>query len=265
MKILFLGDIVGNTGRRVVRENALSLKATYGADIIVANGENAAGGSGITPPTADEIFSSGIDLITTGNHIWNRKEVFKYLDTNSHRICRPLNYYSKNPGVGFVTYQPPESLTHKKVTFVNLAGRVFMSELADCPFTALENFLETRSKDERGITIVDFHAEATSEKTALAVAFDGKVDAVLGTHTHVQTADERVLKNGTAYISDVGMCGAYESIIGVESRPVISRFVTGISSSFGAADGIGMINGVLLDFSQERPGIERVRFTESGA
>jgi len=263
VKILFLGDIVGNTGRRVVSKNCAALKTTYGADLVIANGENAAGGSGITPTTADEIFASGVDLITTGNHIWKRKEVFKYLSSNSHRICRPLNYYSGNAGVGSITHKftAPDS-TEKKLTVINLAARVFMAELSDCPFVALEKFLASSSKDERGVTIVDFHGEATSEKAALAFAFDGQVDAVLGTHTHVQTADERILSKGTAFITDVGMCGAYESIIGVEPRPVISKFITGIPVSFGAAGGRGMINGVLLNFDPDQARIERIKFLE---
>jgi len=260
---LFLGDIVGNTGRRVVIQNCAALRATYEADLVIVNGENAAGGSGITPATADEIFASGVDLITTGNHIWKRKEIFKYLTANKQRICRPLNYYSGNAGVGSITHKFTASdLTEKKLTVINLAGRIFMAELSDCPFVALEMFLDSSSKEERGYTIVDFHGEATSEKAALAYAFDGQVDAVLGTHTHVQTADERVLLKGTAYITDVGMCGAYESVIGVEARPVISKFITGIPVSFGAASGRGMINGVVLDFRKSDAKIERVRFLE---
>lgn len=247
----------------MVRERCFGLKESYNADIVIANGENAAGGSGITPSTADEIFSSGVDLITTGNHIWKRKEVFKYLDSNKHRICRPLNYYSGNAGIGSITHSFTGSdSTRKKLTVINLAARVFMSELSDCPFVALEKFLSLSSSQERGITIVDFHGEATSEKAALAYAFDGQVDAVLGTHTHVQTADERILPKGTAFITDVGMCGAYDSIIGVEVKPVITRFITGLNVSFGAASGRGIVSGVSLDFSSNLPVIERVKYLE---
>ncbi len=246
----------------MVREHAASLRQHFNADVVIANGENAAGGSGITPATAEEIFSAGVDYITTGNHIWNRKEILPYLDAQGGKICRPLNY-PPNAGQGFIEAEIETVASGKmKLAIVNLACRIFMSELADCPFAALKKFLGERS--EGGITIVDLHGEATSEKVAFGYAFDGQVDAVLGTHTHVQTADERILPKGTAYISDVGMCGAYESVIGVEIEPVISNFVTGMKSRFSTASGRGMLNGVLLKFSGTERSIERIRIIEEG-
>lgn len=261
MKILFLGDIVGNTGRRVVREHLDNLKRTHQPDLIIANGENAAGGAGIDPKCAEELYEAGIELLTTGNHIWNRKEIFPYLDTNRHRICRPGNYSAKNPGAGFIEHKTSNDI---KLTVVNLAARVFMADMADCPFDYMERFLKDHL--DRGITIVDFHGEATSEKVAMGYFLDGQVSAVVGTHTHVQTADERVLPKGTAYISDLGMTGAIESVIGVQIEPVVERFRTGLHTKFEAAKGRAAVCGVLLNISEKTllaEGIERIRFEES--
>jgi len=262
MKILFLGDIVGKSGRQAVSAHLQELKASYGADVVIANGENAAGGAGIDPKCAEELYEAGVELLTTGNHIWKRKEILPFLDRNKHRIVRPMNYYAKNPGAGSLEYQCSNGV---KLTLVNVAARVFMAELADCPFAAMEEFLGAHPFEGRGVTLVDIHGEATSEKVAFARFLDGKVSAVVGTHTHVQTADEQILPKGTAYISDAGMCGAIDSVIGVESEPVIERFLTGQPTKFDAASGKARICGVLIEISEQSrlaTKIERIRFDQ---
>jgi len=260
MRILFFGDIVGREGRRVVVERSRELRELYRADLVIANGENSAGGAGITPKCAEALYEGGVDLITTGNHIWQRKEIYPYLNSNRMRILRPLNYPTESPGAGVLTYL---TLAGKKLTVVNLAARVFMTDLASCPFEAMDNLLGRSSSDELGTILVDFHGEATSEKGALGRFLDGRVGAVVGTHTHVQTADARVLPKGTAFITDVGMCGAIESIIGVEIEPVVERFRTGLNIKFSSASGRSMINGVLVELEDNRAtSIERIWFEE---
>ncbi len=243
MKILFIGDIVGRVGRNLVTDYLLAHKKEV--DICIANGENASGGIGLTPPTAEELFSVGVDVITTGNHIWDKKEIIPHLDKYK-TLLRPANYPPGTPGHGTCI----EKINNKlPVGIINLAGRVFMP-MVDCPFRkALEEI--NLMKEHTPIIIVDFHAEATSEKIAMGRFLDGKVSAVIGTHTHVQTADECILPNKTAYITDVGMTGPSDSIIGMETDTVLKRFLTGISSRMKPSVGEGMLNAVLIKINTE--------------
>lgn len=246
-KILFLGDIVGRPGRKVLAENLKDLVKQHKADIIIANGENASGGSGIDPRTAGEIFSAGVDFITTGNHIWDRKEIKNYLNENSQRIIRPANYAEGAPGVGIQVIQ---KANFPKIAVMNLMGRVFMGDLLDCPFQKVNSLLKNLDSTI-DFKFLDFHAETTSEKIAMGFHLDGKVSIVVGTHTHVQTADLRKLPNGTAYISDVGMCGAYDSVIGMNVDGVLERFRTGLPARFEPAKGVLQINAVVFTCSSE--------------
>lgn len=236
MNILFVGDIFGSAGRRIVTEHIGHVRETYAVDLTIINAENAAGGFGVTPAIADDLFELGADVLTTGNHVWDKKELIEYLnvpaDSQKHarRILRPVNYYPGVPGYGVF-----EGVTAGGVPYavVNLMGKVFMGGTED-PFRAIDKVLEGISPK---IIVVDFHAEATSEKVAMGWHLDGRVTAVLGTHTHVPTADERILHNGTAYQTDVGMSGPYDSVIGVETELVLHRFRTGMPGKFEAAKG----------------------------
>lgn len=242
LRILFLGDIVGKPGRRAVREHLARLRRDHRADLVIANGENAAGGVGIDPGTADEIFGAGVDVITTGNHIWAKRDVYPYLDKNSHRMVRPYNCAPGAPGAGAIVVSAPDGT---KVGVLNLLARVFMPDLVDCPFRAADRAL---SEDLAGakVIFVDFHGEATSEKVAMGYYLDGRATVMVGTHTHVQTADERVLPRGLAYISDAGMCGPAESVIGVEVPTVLEKFVGGRPTRFEVAGGAPLLNGVIV-------------------
>jgi metallophosphoesterase (TIGR00282 family) len=241
LKILFVGDVFGSAGRRIVREHLGHVRLSNAVDLTVINGENAAGGFGITPNLAEELFDLGADVITTGNHVWDKKELIDYMRSvpaDSHararRILRPANLQHGLPGHGF--YQgvlqggPHQGLSY---AVVNIMGRVFMNGTND-PFYRINRVLEGITAK---IILVDFHAEATSEKVAMGWHLDGRVTAVLGTHTHIPTADERVLPGGTAYQTDVGMSGPYDSVIGVEKDLVLNRFLTGMPGKFEAASG----------------------------
>ena len=241
MKILFVGDIFGSAGRRILREHLGHVRQSHQVDLTVINGENAAGGFGITPNLAEELFDQGADVITTGNHVWDKKELIEYMKSvsaESHerprRILRPANLQHGLPGYGVYQGQiaagPEKGLPY---AVVNLMGRVFMNGTND-PFNAINRVLETVTAK---IILVDFHAEATSEKVAMGWHLDGRVTAVLGTHTHIPTADERVLPGGTAYQTDVGMTGPYDSVIGVEKELVLTKFLTGMPGKFEAATG----------------------------
>jgi len=219
--LLLIADIVGKPGRKVVEQILPRLRAEYALDFIIANGENAAGGYGITPTVAEELFSLGVDCITSGNHVWERKEIIAYLNTES-KLLRPLNYPQGVPGRGSGIFES----NGRKIGVVNLQGRLFMNAI-DCPFTVGRIEVEHMSR-ETPLIIVDFHAEATSEKKALGWALDGKVTAVIGTHTHVQTADEMIYPRGTAYITDCGMTGPFDSVIGVNKEKAVERFATQI-------------------------------------
>jgi metallophosphoesterase (TIGR00282 family) len=244
MKILFIGDIVGKPGRRAVRELLPEIVSECDVDCVIANCENAAAGFGITRDIVDELFQSHIDVLTSGNHVWDKKEIREFIE-DFKTLLRPANYPSGAPGVGSVVIS---TRTGNHVGVLNLEGRIFMHPL-DCPFRTAEREIE-KIKDKAKIIIVDFHAEATSEKKTLGWFLDGRVSAVLGTHTHVQTADEGVLPQGTAYITDVGMTGPFDSVIGVKKEEIIERFLTFIPNKYDVAKGDVRLQAVLLDIDE---------------
>ncbi|NYF90525.1 TIGR00282 family metallophosphoesterase [Tunturiibacter empetritectus] len=236
MNILFVGDVFGSAGRHIVREHLPHVLETNAVDLLVINGENAAGGFGITPSIAEELFDLGAHVITTGNHIWDKREIFEYMTVpaDSHargrRVLRPANYAVGTPGFGVYQGELP---TGQPYAVMNLQCRVFMSSCDD-PFRKADELL---SKITAKVILLDLHGEATSEKVALGWYLDGRITALLGTHTHIPTADERVLPNGTAYQTDVGMSGPYDSVIGVEKELVLARFLTGMPGKFEPAKG----------------------------
>ena len=250
MNILFVGDIFASAGRHIVREHLPHLLRSHSVDLLIINGENAAGGFGITPSLAEEIFDLGAHVITTGNHIWDKREIFDYMavPADSHvrgrRILRPANYSHSTPGFG--SYQgtlPSGPHAGTEYAVINMQGRVFMSACDD-PFRTVDALLQ---KITAKVILLDFHAEATSEKSAMGWYLDGRVTAVLGTHTHVPTADERILPRGTAYQTDVGMSGPYDSVIGVDKELVLHKFVTGLPAKFEAAKGNPKIAATLIE------------------
>jgi hypothetical protein len=245
MRILFIGDIVGKAGRQAIDSILEKVIAEYKIEFTIANGENAAGGMGITPPIAIEMLNQGVDVLTSGNHIWAKKEIFPFLDEEL-RILRPANYPPKVPGRGSGLFH---SARGQGVGVLNLEGRVFMKNL-DCPFRVGEREVE-RLSSETKIILVDFHAEATSEKMAMGWFLDGKVSAVLGTHTHVQTSDERILNGGTAYITDVGMTGPLVSVIGIRKEVALERLLTQIPWKFDVASEGIELQGVVIDVDPE--------------
>lgn len=245
MRILMIGDVVGKPGRRAIQSIVPSLRQEHGIDLVIANGENTAGGFGLTMETAYELLDHGVDVLTSGNHIWDQKEIIPYMDKGPEEglpLIRPANYPDA-PGRGV--------LIHQDVMVVNLMGRVFMPPL-DCPFRAADKILaDARASDAPAVIIVDFHAEATSEKQAMGWYLDGRVSAVVGTHTHVGTVDKRVLPQGTAYITDVGMTGPLDSVIASEVGPVMERFLTGMPQRLTVATGPVIMNSVLIDVDKE--------------
>lgn len=243
VKILFIGDVVGEPGRRAVRELLPRLRRQHETDLIIANGENSAGGSGITPKTAEELFAAGVDIITSGDHLWDQKEVISLLQ-NESRFLRPLNYPSGTPGQGSVVCQ---ANNQPPVAVLNLQGRTFMPDLEN-PFTMARAEVE-RLRQKTNIIFVDLHAEATSEKAALARMLDGQVSAVIGTHTHVQTADEQIFPGGTAFLSDAGFTGPHDSVIGRDIEPVIKRFLTLQPQRFTVAEGGIKLQGVVVEIN----------------
>ncbi|ACI18720.1 TIGR00282 family metallophosphoesterase [Dictyoglomus thermophilum] len=245
MNILFLGDIVGRIGRRGVGLLLPQIKKEYKIDLVLANIENAASGFGITESVLKELMDYGIDAFTSGNHIWDKKEGIPLLDTYE-KILRPANYPLGVPGRGYTV------LTHldKKVGIINIQGRVFMEPIEN-PFHVVKNIVEEMKKDTK-IIIVDIHAEATSEKIAMGYFLDGMVTAVVGTHTHVQTADERILPGGTGYITDLGMCGALDSVLGVEKEAVLKKFLLQIPQKFNVPEkGLFKMEGVIIEVEEE--------------
>jgi metallophosphoesterase (TIGR00282 family) len=240
VNILFVGDVFGSPGRHIVREHLPHVLETHAVDLLVINGENSAGGFGITSSIAEELFDLGAHVITTGNHIWDKKEIVEYMTVpaDSHvrgrRVIRPANFAHGTPGFGL--YEGALG-NGTKYAVINMQGRVFMAS-SDDPFRKADDLLtQIQRNTDAKVILVDFHAEATSEKAALGWYLDGRVTAVLGTHTHVPTADERLLFNGTAYQTDVGMSGPFDSIIGVETELVLKRFLTGMPGKFEAAKG----------------------------
>ena len=246
MKVLFLGDIVGKPGRTAVRHFVPILRERHGLELCVGNSENSAGGAGITPESADDLLEAGLDLLTGGNHTWSRREILPYLDRSGSRQLRPANYPDGAPGRGHGVVTSPGG---RKLGVVNLEGRVFMKPL-DCPFRAAERLVEALREETRCI-LVDMHCEATSEKNAMGHFLDGRVSAVLGTHTHVQTADERVLRGGTAYQTDVGMCGPWDSVIGLRKESAIERFLTARHTPFETAQGEAVLQGAIVDIDDQ--------------
>jgi hypothetical protein len=244
MKILFLGDIVGKPGRDAVLAHVPLLRAEYGPDLVIANAENAAGGWGITPPLARQFFGGGIDVLTLGNHTWAKADATDMLDLEP-RVLRPANYPPGAPGRGFGLYKTPGGTT---VGVANLNGRVFMDPLDD-PFRAADEIIKQMCGQAK-VLFFDFHAETTSEKVAFGYHCDGRVSAVVGTHTHVMTADEHVLPGGTAYITDVGMCGPEHSVIGMDIEPVLARFRTQLPHKFRVAEGRAIVCGVVIDVDE---------------
>ncbi len=240
MRVLFIGDIVGEAGRRFLFEQLASLSDEYRADLIIANCENAAGGFGITPKIAEEMLEKGIHVLTSGNHIWDKKEIMDYL-SREPRLLRPANYPDGVPGFGWVVIGSGVD----KIGILNLSGRVFMNTL-ECPFRTAKKLISEIKKETKTI-ILDFHAEATSEKIAMGWYLDGDVAAVIGTHTHVQTADEEILPSGTAYITDVGMTGPSNSVIGIKKESAIEKFLTQMPKRFDMAKGPAVLSAVFLD------------------
>ncbi|MEN3013782.1 MAG: TIGR00282 family metallophosphoesterase [Endomicrobiia bacterium] len=239
VKVLFIGDIVGEAGRKCVKYVLENLLYEENFDLIIANGENSAGGKGISKSVFEEIISYGVDIITLGNHTFARKEVQQII--THPQLLRPLNYPEGNPGQGFCFVKKKDI----EICVVNLLGRVFTVECLDCPFKTINKVIDDiRARTK--VIIVDFHAEATSEKNAFGFFLDGRVSAVLGTHTHVATADAKITKNGTGYISDVGMCGPQESVIGLEVEGVLKRFLLCVPQKFQVAKGVCIFNAVKL-------------------
>jgi len=248
--ILAVGDIIGRPGRQAVQKLLPDLRQQYEVDLVIANAENTAGGIGLTPTTAKELLNAGVDVLTSGNHIWAQKEIIPYLDSEMP-ILRPLNYPPSVPGRGYIV--------NSQATVVNLIGRTFMGDF-DCPFRAMDKLL-AELEPKPPVIIVDFHAEATSEKMAMGRYLDGRVSAVLGTHTHVGTVDAQLLPKGTAYVTDIGMVGPIDSVIGDETETVLQRFLTAIPHRLSVGKGKVMLNAILVridDDSGRAISIERI-------
>jgi 2',3'-cyclic-nucleotide 2'-phosphodiesterase len=243
VKLLFLGDVFGKPGRQAVQRLVPKLIAREAIDLVVANAENVANGAGVTPEGAEELLAAEVNLLTSGNHIWSKRDIVPYLERPDSRLLRPANYPPGTPGRGRAVIATPDG---RKLGVVNLEGRVFMRPLED-PFRVALAEIEALKAEGAKAILVDMHCDATSEKNAMGWFLDGKVSAVLGTHTHIQTADARVLPGGTAYITDVGMCGPWESVIGVKKELVIERFLTGRPVSFEPAKRDVWLQGAIVD------------------
>ncbi|WP_214482756.1 TIGR00282 family metallophosphoesterase [Bacillus sp. SM2101] len=244
MKILFIGDVVGSPGRDMVNEYVPKLKKKYLPSVTIINGENAAGGKGITEKIYHGFIKAGAQAVTLGNHTWDNRDIFEFIDSAKYMI-RPANFPEGVPGIGIV-YIPCEG---REVAIINLQGRTFLNP-NDCPFTKADELIEEARKRTK-IIFVDFHAEATSEKQAMGWYLDGRVSAVVGTHTHVQTADHRILPQGSAYITDVGMTGPYDGILGVDREAVLKRFLTNLPVRFEVTDGRAQLNAVVIDIDNK--------------
>ncbi len=258
VKILFVGDIVGKPGRQALSRELHRLVDRHSIDVVIANGENAAGGFGLTVEVAKELFGHGIHLLTGGNHIWDKKEQVSFI-LSDPRIIRPANYPAGAPGVGSAIITTPGGV---KVAVLNLEGRIFMKSL-ECPFLIADREIE-RLKQETAIIFVDFHAEATSEKSALGWYLDGRITALVGTHTHVQTADDRILPQGTAFLTDAGMTGSFDSVIGMGKEETIHRFLTQLPSKFEVGKKDIRLNAVVIgvdEVSGKALSIERVNMS----
>jgi metallophosphoesterase (TIGR00282 family) len=246
MRILILGDVVGRPGRSAVRDLVPDLVKTEAIDLVIANVENAAGGMGVDIKSAEEMLSAGVHVLTSGNHIWKKKEIYPYLE-NKSRLLRPANYPNGAPGRGWIEWSSQGGL---RALVVNVQGRVFMPNHVDDPFRCVDGILKDHGGYSR-VVIVDMHAEATSEKVAMGWFLDGRASIVYGTHTHVQTADERLLPGGTAYITDLGMCGPWDSVIGIEKENVIEGFLTQLPRKFEVAKENVVLQGIIVDVDEE--------------
>jgi metallophosphoesterase (TIGR00282 family) len=260
VKLLFIGDIVGRPGRDLVRRHVRALAASCQADVVIANGENAAGGAGITRENMYEILTAGVHVITTGNHVWDKRETLEFIG-NEPRLIRPANYPDGTPGSGSCVITAPNGV---RVGVINVMGRVFLHAIDD-PFRIADREIARVKDDGAQVILIDMHAETTSEKIAFSYYVDGQVSAVIGTHTHVQTADERILPGGTACLTDAGMTGPHDGVIGIDKDAIIARFVTGLPGRFETATGDPRLNGVIItvDSSTGRAQhIERVSRSE---
>lgn len=240
MKILIVGDVVGRPGRKAFKRYTRELREKHNIDIVIVNGENSAAGKGVSRKSLDELYAGGADIVTSGNHIWDKREVYEVIDTDPY-LVRPANYPEGAPGKGWCLYP----FKAKNVAVINMSGRAFMPDM-DCPFQKIEDVLSEIGQ-EADIKILDFHAETTSEKMAMGFYLDGRVQVVVGTHTHIQTADERILPNGTAYITDLGMVGPWNSVLGVKSDIIIKKFTSCMPARFDLADGPAVYSAVVVE------------------
>lgn len=249
VNVLFIGDVVGSPGRRAVKALLPRLRAQWELDFVIANGENAAGGAGITPKVAEELFAAGVDVLTSGDHLWDQKEVTELLGREP-RFLRPINYPPDVPGHGSGVFEVrgPDGAARGRIAVLNAQGRTFLPALEN-PFLVVPPEI-ARLRAQTPVIFVDFHAEATSEKIAFARLLDGQVSAVVGTHTHVQTADEQIFPGGTAYLTDAGFTGPQESVLGREIEPVLKRFLTNMPQRFEVAKGRVMLHGALVDIDE---------------
>jgi 2',3'-cyclic-nucleotide 2'-phosphodiesterase len=246
MRVLILGDVVGRPARRAIRDLVPSLIEREGIDLAIANAENAAGGIGVDLKSAKELLSSGVDVLTSGNHIWKKKEIYQYMDEHSELI-RPANYPEGAPGRGWCAWQNDHGLN---ALIINVQGRVFMPNHVDDPFRSVDAICRERGRHSR-VVIVDMHAEATSEKNAMGWHLNGRASIVFGTHTHVQTSDDRILPDGTAYITDVGMCGPLDSVIGMDKETVIKGFLSQLPRQFEVAHENVVLQGIIVDVDED--------------
>ena len=263
MRMLFIGDVMGEPGMRAVDVHVQHLRERYTLDLVIANAENVAGGNGVTKETATALFDAGVDVLTNGNHAWDKREALDYIRTEP-RLLRPYNYPDGTPGEGWYT---ATAANGHKIGVLNLLGTTFMEPKLGCAFRAADRALQRKPQDLK-LVFVDMHAETTSEKMALAWYLDGRVSAVIGTHTHVPTADERILPKGTGFLTDVGMSGCYDSVIGLKVEQSLERFVNKLPARFEVAQGEGTLCAVLLDLDETSGRchhIERVRLNESEA
>ncbi len=244
MKILFIGDVVGSPGRDMLIDYLPKLKAKFQPHLTIVNGENAASGKGITEKIYRQFIEGGAQVVTLGNHTWDKRDIFEFID-DAKFMVRPANFPEETPGQGMVFYK----VSGVEVAVISIQGRTFLPPI-DCPFKTVDQLIE-RAKKKTQFIFVDFHAEATSEKQAMGWYLDGRVSAVVGTHTHVQTADNRILEKGTAFITDVGMTGPYDGILGVSREAVLKRFITSLPARFDVVEGRTQLNGVIIDIDQK--------------
>lgn len=253
MNILVIGDIVGKPGRAIIKALLSKIQSENDISFTIANAENAAGGRGLTRDIKDDLLAMGIDVLTMGNHVWDNKNIFSFID-DEPRLIRPINYPGDCPGQGVHIYH---TAFNKRIAVINASGRIYLPAL-DCPFQTVNDTVEDL-QDKVDYIIVDFHAEATSEKMALAYYLDGRVSAVLGTHTHIQTADEKILSGGTAYITDLGMTGPMDSILGMEKQPIIDKFLNARPARFEVANGPMQMQGVILQFDEANNSASKIQ------